>query len=263
MDSTLWWGYVFVFGVLPVLGIAAALATWLWSRDQRERSRELAAFAVARGLRYRRHGDRAHPLRYADFEPLGRPRGWAAHVIDGRGGEIEWDLFDFTYGSRQSFRERDRWGVVAARVPGLTLPRARIRPETVLHKLLDVVGLHDIQTGSRAFDHRFRVSGADDESVRRLLGADVTACLMAHPSDHDWRMRGDTIVILHHTTFMPDELPAVMDAVEEFARCVRARAAAAADTAAEPPKPAAAAPAVADAPATDAPVAIAIGPLSS
>jgi hypothetical protein len=215
MESTIRIMYVVVTVVLPITAMAAIVAIAIIIRNKRLRTRELHHFAVTHGFELLPDAPDGHLDRYRGFWSVSRNGSYSVNVIRGRHRGIEWEIFDHRQlrGGRRVSEYSPR-GVVVARLPDAVLPAFRLRPENVLHKVLDLVGFRDIPTGSEDFDRRYRLSGKDEDVVRRLFHPGLIAYLSKLPN-HSWQMQGDTIVIDRYgKLFSAAELPAMMKCIE-------------------------------------------------
>lgn len=210
--------------IVPVLLGLAAVAAFIYTvRTERRRREALAAEARSLGFEFAADPPAGHAARYRARGPVARP-GASANLITSRVGDVEWELFDFTY--RQRFRRGGeihyRYGVVAARRPGTALPAIRIRPERWFDAIGKAVGFEDVRLGDASFDARYHVTtDAPAGAVESVLGPAAREVLMRLPAYH-WDLRDDTVMLWRRSFYAPHELRDMMAAVESLLRTVPA-----------------------------------------
>ncbi len=217
MNTTLQVMYAVVVFVLPAVAVLAAVAMLLIVRGNRRRTLALHDFAVTHGFELLPEPPQDHLRRYEALAPILVHRSFNVNLIHGRESGIDWEIFDHRrLRGYRKLSEYSRRGVILARIPGARLPPIRIRPENFLHRVLDVVGLCDVQIGHEAFDRRYRLSCGNQKAARRLLDLALVEYLLAVP-DHCWYLQGDSIVLPRIGVFSAGELPGFMKLVEGFA----------------------------------------------
>jgi hypothetical protein len=96
---------------------------------------------------------------------------------------------------RTSFR---RFNCAVVEVPGLAaFPRLRIRPEGVLSRLADHVGLRDIELESGEFNARFQVQASERRFAYELIDARMMRWLLSLTRPVSFEVAGRWILAYH------------------------------------------------------------------
>ncbi len=167
--------------LIPLLAAGLALAVWSFLRE-RKRRRLLRSFARSQGLAY--HGDRrtGWEREYPGLPVLdrGRDRHTRLHLAGARGGRRVRCLdYRFTTGSGKN-RKVHRRSLVVLDVGAPVVPLT-IRPENLLDRVGEFLGLDDLDFESAAFSRRFHVSSADRKWAYAVIHPRMMEELMRLP----------------------------------------------------------------------------------
>lgn len=187
-----------VLGVV-VLGIALSAVHWLW---RRRRIAGLVRWARENGWTYRASDDSvAGGFRGEPFD--GSDTTTAGQVVSGTYRDREVVVFKYRYTSRSDVGDGDSkstdYEVIAVRLPGPT-PMLQVAPEHVGHKLLDLVGVHDLQVGDTEFDDAFRITTEDDAFARAVLSPELRRLHLDGPRSLPFRCTGGYLLTWEQIT---------------------------------------------------------------
>lgn len=110
-----------------------------------------------------------------------------------------------------------RWTVAMAAVP-MSLPKMRIRSETMLSRGLTKLGKMDIQLDSKKFNDRYKVEGEDEGRVREALDATMQDLMLAFSRDRDWQISHQLIVLAEPQLQDPASLDLMLEDAVRFAK---------------------------------------------
>lgn len=156
--------------VFIILALVVACAVYLWKlKQEEERTRALAAFALERGFTFYPTGEDAFTagLKNTFFMGIGHSRrlkNLMVGQLDGR----EIAVFDLRYlvGSGKNQREVNTT-IVCAWFNGKPLPQFALRPEHFGHRLGDLFGFQDFDFENRPlFSQQYVLQGPDEAQVR-------------------------------------------------------------------------------------------------
>lgn len=182
--------------LLVVAALVAILYAW-WRHEAARRRREaMRAFATKAGLGFSASdhlGLVALPFRLLD-KGDGRE---VANVCSGSVGELDVALFDFTYhevttdakGNRH--RRYYHHSCVVGSLGGVWVPHLTIKPEGVLSRLADAVGLRDVEFESEEFNRAFQVTGGRGRFPYALVDAGMMTWLLAEARNVHFEVAGD------------------------------------------------------------------------
>jgi hypothetical protein len=203
------------FLFLTIIG-TVVFVVWAIAHQQRkedEITSSLSAWAQEHGWTYtvRRKELRS---RFAGTPFTGG--GDVRHVVSGerRGRPVL--SFEYRYtvstGSNPPTSTTHYFQVTAVGLPG-RLPRLEVTREHLGHKLLGLIGVHDLRLGEPAFDEMFRVRAEDDEVARRVLHFDLIRWLESDPraGDAPFRFEGDTLLTWTPKRISADGVPEQAD----------------------------------------------------
>jgi hypothetical protein len=149
------------FGMFMLFAAIAIVLIVLAQLAAVKRRKELQDVARRVGMEFVADCDNAHSS-YLGFEPFGRGRSnKSSNLIHGRRGEIEFELFDYTFktGSGKN-RKTHNYGIAAAKVP-MHFRQLVMRPESIFDKVAAMAGFDDINFESEQFSRRFHVRSPD------------------------------------------------------------------------------------------------------
>jgi len=155
MDHSFFLIVALVVGVMIVAGVAGYL--------QRERRRkELLLWSARRGLSFSIAHDPGLQGRYPFFDCLRKgDNRYGYHLMSGSLGGYDVQAFDYHYQTTTHTRhgshtEHHHFSAMVVRSP-VPLQPLKIRPENLLDKVANLVGIHDINFESDEFSRRFHV----------------------------------------------------------------------------------------------------------
>ena len=229
--------FAVLFGGFVVLMIVIAIV-----RNQQEgmRREELAMFAMSAGLRltapeelgmanYQGGGGFLSGLidsmataydgflsRFQGFQPFGEGYDFqVSSLLVGTKNNIDWYLFDYQYttGSGKD-RTRHYYSVYAARVP-FSFPQLSLKPENLLTRLGEHLGMRELKFEVNEFNQRYYVTCNQDKVAYDILCPQVIEYLMRQPVRY-WQLMGMYILVVQ-----PDEMQAsncyeIMQEITDF-----------------------------------------------
>jgi len=179
----------FVLIVIAAIGAAIGFAIWN-SRMKDKRHKELAGWAQANGLKFLPDKDHSVWMRYQPFKCLQRGEDrYAYNIMLGTSGTRVMSAFDYHYethstnskGQRQTHHHYLSALVVDA---GLPLKPLFIRPEGLLDKVTEFVGIDDIDFESAEFSQKFFVKSPDRRWAYDVLHQKTMELMLAYPRFH-------------------------------------------------------------------------------
>jgi hypothetical protein len=179
------------FVLIIIAAIAAAIGFAIWnSRMKDKRRKELAGWAQANGLKFLPDKDHSVWMRYQPFKCLQRGEDrYAYNIMLGTAGQRVTCGFDYHYethstnskGQRQTHHHYLSALVVDA---GLPLKPLFIRPEGLLDKVTEFVGIDDIDFESAEFSQKFFVKSPDRRWAYDVLHQKTMELMLAYPRFH-------------------------------------------------------------------------------
>lgn len=199
-----------------LFAIAAALCVsvvFWWERRRRE---ALAAAAARLGLNFEPMPDQELARRHQRLAAMSRgTRPHAHNLLHGtyKGREVR--CFDYRFTVQQGKnRHTETHGIILTPVPA-GFPRLEIAPETVLHKLADVVGMGDIDFESDEFSRRFWVASQDRRFAYDLIHPRMMEFLLeVGPSL--WEIRDGVLCHWQRKAHKPAEIEPALERVVRF-----------------------------------------------
>jgi hypothetical protein len=179
----------FVLIVIAAIGAAIGFAVWN-SRMKDKRRKELAGWAQVNGLKFLPEKDHSVWMRYQLFKCLQRGEDrYAYNIMVGTSGTRVMSAFDYHYethstnskGQRQTHHHYLSALVVDA---GLPLKPLFIRPEGLLDKVTEFVGIDDIDFESAEFSQKFFVKSPDRRWAYDVLHQKTMELMLAYPRFH-------------------------------------------------------------------------------
>jgi len=179
----------FVLIVIAAIGAAIGFAIWN-SRMKDKRRKELAGWAQVNGLKFLPEKDHSVWMRYQPFKCLQRGEDrYAYNIMVGTSGTRVMSAFDYHYethstnskGQRQTHHHYLSALVVDA---GLPLKPLFIRPEGLLDKVTEFVGIDDIDFESAEFSQKFFVKSPDRRWAYDVLHQKTMELMLAYPRFH-------------------------------------------------------------------------------
>jgi len=179
----------FVLIVVAAIGAAIGFAVWN-SRMKDKRRKELAGWAQVNGLKFLPEKDHSVWMRYQPFKCLQRGEDrYAYNIMVGTSGTRVMSAFDYHYethstnskGQRQTHHHYLSALVVDA---GLPLKPLFIRPEGLLDKVTEFVGIDDIDFESAEFSQKFFVKSPDRRWAYDVLHQKTMELMLAYPRFH-------------------------------------------------------------------------------
>jgi hypothetical protein len=179
------------FVLIIIAAIAAAIGFAIWnSRMKDKRRQDLAGWAQANGLKFLPDKDHSVWMRYQPFKCLQRGEDrYAYNIMLGTSGTRVMSAFDYHYethstnskGQRQTHHHYLSALVVDA---GLPLKPLFIRPEGLLDKVTEFVGIDDIDFESAEFSQKFFVKSPDRRWAYDVLHQKTMELMLAYPRFH-------------------------------------------------------------------------------
>jgi hypothetical protein len=220
--------------------VIMAIVGLLNSRQQGKRREELAMFAVSAGLQwtdpatmgmanYQGGGgflssffnassmlEDSFLSRFQGFQPFGDGYDFMVNnLMIGTKNNIDWYLFDyrFTTGSGKS-RETHRYSIFAARVP-YTFPMLSLKPETVLTRMGEHLGLHELKFELDEFNRRYFITCNDDKVAYDILCPQIIDYMMKQPARY-WQMFGMYVMVVEPTQLQANACYEVMQEITDL-----------------------------------------------
>jgi len=179
------------FVLIIIVAVAAAIGFAIWNSQMKDKRRkEMAGWAQANGLKFLPEKDHSVWLRYQLFKCLERGEDrYAYNVMVGTSGQRVMCGFDYHYethssdskGNRQTHHHYFSALVVDA---GLPLKPLFIRPEGLLDKVTEFVGIEDIDFESAEFSQKFFVKSPDRRWAYDVLNQKTMELMLAYPRFH-------------------------------------------------------------------------------
>ncbi|MCP9236087.1 hypothetical protein [Lewinella sp. JB7] len=156
--------------------------------DYRQQSlRELAA---RRAYEYCATDERGLHRQLEDFRLANRGRKQAiTNVLRIQQGLLDHDVHIFDYSYQEYAHQHTIYQTVLfLQSPRLVLPELRLQPETLLHKLGELFGVHDIDfIRYPKFSKQYRLTGEDEDFIRHHFDDDVLNYFTLHKG---WSLEG-------------------------------------------------------------------------
>ncbi len=200
--------------VIVGAGIVLGVARW-W---QRRRAATLAGWADRNGWHYEhRRPDLAE--QFSGY-PFGRGyRRRVQHVLSRthRGHQVMAFEYSYTTSGARNSSSTTFHEVVAVPIPA-ERPVLQVTREHIGHKILGLVGVHDLQLPNEQFNAAFRIHTDDDQFARDVLHDAMMRWLLADERARKVNIRidGSYLVIWRRGTLDADNLPGDADFVIDF-----------------------------------------------
>jgi len=208
------------FVLIIIAAIAAAIGFAIWnSRMKDKRRKELAGWAQANGLKFLPDKDHSVWMRYQPFKCLQRGEDrYAYNIMLGTAGQRVTCAFDYHYethstnskGQRQTHHHYLSALVVDA---GLPLKPLFIRPEGLLDKVTEFVGIDDIDFESAEFSQKFFVKSPDRRWAYDVLHQKTMELMLAYPRFHIDFQGSQVMAYYDNKTFTPGEFGSALKVV--------------------------------------------------
>lgn len=223
----------YIFVLIMILVIVVAIIS---SQMEKKRSAELAAFAQSVGLTtmFASQFDAPYtntwfPSLFSDsstnyslldqfngFQPFGQGHSIRMkNLLGGSKDGLDWYMFDyyFTVGSGKS-STRYHYAIVSARIP-LSFPRLTLKPENILTKVGEHLGLRELKFEVDEFNQRYFVTCSDEKEAYDILCPQTIELLLQYPVRW-WQFFGTYIVIAQMTPLRAEMCYEVMQEVSGF-----------------------------------------------
>jgi len=208
------------FVLIIIAAIAAAIGFAIWnSRMKDKRRKELAGWAQANGLKFLPDKDHSVWMRYQPFKCLQRGENrYAYNIMVGTAGQRVTCGFDYHYethstnskGQRQTHHHYFSALVVDA---GLPLKPLFIRPEGLLDKVTEFVGIDDIDFESAEFSQKFFVKAPDRRWAYDVLHQKTMELMLAYPRFHIDFQGSQVMAYFDNKTFSLGEFASALKVV--------------------------------------------------
>lgn len=207
-------------GALIFILVLVAVAAGIWYSivAKRRRIQELTAVATRLGLQFSEDDPFGlTELPFALFR-AGQGRG-CENVMWGNAAGMPLRLFDFWYYEEttndkgQRSRTYHRFSCALTEI-GAACPHLTVERESLLTRLADHLGFHDIEFESEEFNRAYQIKGPDRKFAYALVDARMMAWLLGQRRA---RFEVDRALVLCATSRLkPAELPALSDTLREF-----------------------------------------------
>jgi len=170
---------VLLIFVIVVATVGFVLNYWLTAA----RRKELSAWAASRGLSFSPHKDRAFNHRFPAFDILKKGNNrYAYNIMEGSWSERGCVAFDYHYrtGSGKNSHHHYISGLIIS--SPLPLKPLFIRPENMLDRVAEFVGVDDIDFESAEFSRRFFVKSPDRKWAYDVLHQRAMDFLLRMPN---------------------------------------------------------------------------------
>ena len=191
--------------------------------DYRENS--LRNLAASRGFQYTAGDEMGLSKKLLDFRLTAQGGSRTiTNVLRKQQGLLEYDvaLFDYSYHD-YAIRHTVRQTVLFLESQQLGLPVLRLQPETILHKLGELFGLHDIDfVRFPKFSGQYRLTGDDEDFIRHHFTEKV---LNFFTLNKGWSLEGiGYYMILYKKGVLlpPDQLEALYQRGQQVFRLLSA-----------------------------------------
>jgi hypothetical protein len=211
--------------VFAVIGLMAALAYWSWKRE-RERQEGLVRLAAAWGLRFSKADPIGIPGSFAQFELFNRGDTHHAYnvihgAIEGRhfcACDYQYTRIEYDVDEKGNQRRRDVTTYCSAAMAELDppVPALWLRPENLLDKAAQLVGVRDIEFESAQFNREFHVKAANREIAFDILTPQVMERLLASPFRHV-EFNGAAVMVFAERLWMLEQFAAALELVRALA----------------------------------------------
>lgn len=188
-------------GVVVAILVLAAIAAGVWWSYERRRARReaLLLFATQYGFDWTRD-DPFHLTSYPfRLFSEGDGRG-CENVLTGTWQGMPareadyWYYTDSTDSDGRTSRTYHRFSIVLADL-AWSVPEASIQRETLLSRIGDHLGFHDIEFESEDFNRRFRVGSEDREFAFKLIDDRMMAWLLSKEGSFSFEVNGPNLLV--------------------------------------------------------------------
>jgi len=206
--------------VLVLVAVVAGLIAWYAYRAKQKRREALFVFATQHGLGYSRPDPYSIDESYG-FTLFGKGDGRGCeNVLTGswqglpvRGADY-WYYEESSDGRGGRSRNYSYFSVVVADL-SCSVPHISIERESLLTKLADHLGFHDIDFESEEFNRSFRVRSDDREFAFQLIDARMMQWLLATGGEFGFELRGPNL-LTYSRRRGPADLPPLFDVAAGF-----------------------------------------------
>ncbi|HAI13366.1 MAG TPA: hypothetical protein DCM28_16785 [Phycisphaerales bacterium] len=195
MEGLIFGGIVTLFLGFIVLAIVLSI------RADKKRAEAILQFATQMGFTYEKKlsGTSAIPCREAAIFDRGRSR-YAKNFMTGKIADVDLILTDYQYTTGSGKNSTTYTMTLAAyHVPGLELPDFALENENFLTRIAEKFGMQDIDFDSHPdFSKRYRLTGKDENAVRKLFTSTLLTSIENGLIRNDWRVQaGGGWLIIH------------------------------------------------------------------
>ncbi|RKS08700.1 hypothetical protein DFP74_4419 [Nocardiopsis sp. Huas11] len=200
-----------VFGVFIMFAVASSAA-------DRRRREGLADWARTQGLAYAEQ--RPDLVRRFSGTPFRGGRGAKAkNVLSGRWRDRSVTVYEYSYTTSSSNGQTTtttthKFTIVAV-ATGAT-PVLQVKDKHLGHRLLDLIGIGDLELGDEKFDERFHLQCDDAAFARTALDQDTRRWLGSRPDVVPFRLSGDHLVLWTNGTLPPERIRNRVDAAVDL-----------------------------------------------
>lgn len=156
----------------------------------------------------------------------------AIGVMSSTVADVKVLLMDYRYETGSGDDRAQNWHTVAAfHVPGLMIPSFTLRKETLLSRVADKLGSHDIDFQTHPdFSHKYRLKGDNECAIRVFFNSRLLDAFEQDRMDKSWVIEGsdDWLVVYTRLTGLypkdwPDFYQRSFDRFNQIAECAQSR----------------------------------------
>ena len=242
-ESTSFVGLVVVFAILFIVIII--VASQYEKRKREERRKELGELASSLGLQFFPEGPGSGPAKsfletlfsfgsdgpedrlmaqFEGFTPFGQGHSQSIEsLLAGSSGGVDWLVFDYQYKITTSTGKTTTTttyppSIVAAKLP-IILPWLTLSGESLLTRLGERLGVHDLHFESEEFNNKYRVKCPDRKLAFDLLHPQVIEYFLQLPV-RDWQMGGPFVVLKTPSWASAKEYVRMMEDIKGFVKLI-------------------------------------------
>ena len=211
--------------VFAVIGLMAALTYWSLKRE-RERQEALLRLAANLGLQFSKGDPIGIPGTFAQFELFQRgDTRYAYNVIHGdiKGRnfcacDYQYTCIEYDVDEKGNQRRREVTTYCSSAMAELDppLPALWLRPENLLDKAAQLVGIRDIEFESAEFNRTFHVKAENREIAFDILTPQVMERLLASPF-REIEFNGAAVMVFARKLWTADQFAAALELVRALA----------------------------------------------
>ncbi len=199
--------------IVAIVVVVLAVSHWL----HRKKVTELSGWAHQHGWSYtERDNNVLRSFSGQPFNTRGARNREARHVVTGSYRGHQALVFEYKYTTRSSNKNASsrtsRYQVVALQLPAHR-PTLEVNREHFGHKLLELVGVHDLQLPDEQFNSTFRVHTNHDRFAHDVLHPQMMRWLLtdSRATQFPLRFEGHYLLTWNRGNLKIDQVPAHLD----------------------------------------------------